>query len=405
MDFPIVQIRSDFPILSQKINNKPLVYFDNAATTQKPLDVIKRISDYYKKENGNVHRGMHYLSNIASEHFENARRYVAKFINAKSEKEIIFTKGTTDSINLVASVMTDFIKPNDEVIITAMEHHSNLVPWQQLCIKQKAKLKVIPIDSDGNLDLDAFKKMINTSTKLLSITHISNVLGTINPIKEIVKMAHEHNVPVMVDGAQATAHIEVDVIDLDCDFYALSAHKAYGPMGIGVLYGKTEWLERLSPYQYGGEMVSNVTFEKTTFNDLPYKYEAGTPNVAGALGLEACLKYIEKSDIIQIRDYEDKLLAYATNRLSEINGVRIIGNADQKTAVLSFVINDIHPYDFGTLLDQMGIAVRTGTHCAQPLMEYLNLPGTIRASFGLYNTSEEVDLFINAVKKAVTMLA
>ncbi len=404
MDFPIIQIRSDFPILSQKINNKPLIYFDNAATTQKPLDVINRISDYYKKENGNVHRGMHYLSNIATENFENARSYVAKFINAKSEKEIIFTKGTTDSINLVASVMTEFVKANDEVMITAMEHHSNLVPWQQLCIKQKAKLRVIPIDSDGNLDLDAFRKMINPSTKLLSITHISNVLGTINPIKEIVKIAHEHNVPVMVDGAQATAHIAVDVIDLDCDFYALSAHKAYGPMGIGVLYGKTEWLERLSPYQYGGEMVSNVTFEKTTFNNIPYKYEAGTPNVAGALGLEACLKYIEKLEISRIRDYEDKLLEYATERISEIKGVRIIGNAKDKTAVLSFVINDVHPYDFGTLLDQMGIAVRTGTHCAQPLMEYLGLSGTIRASFGLYNTSEEVDMFIDAMKKAVNML-
>lgn len=404
MTFPIIQIRSDFPILSQQINNKPLVYFDNAATTQKPLDVINRISDYYKKENSNVHRGMHYLSNIATGNFENARNYVAKFINAKSEKEIIFTKGTTDSINLVASVMTEFVKSNDEVIVTAMEHHSNLVPWQQLCLKQKAKLKVIPIDSDGNLDLDAFRKMINPSTKLLSVTHISNVLGTINPIKKLVKIAHEQNVPVIVDGAQAIAHIAVDVIDLDCDFYALSAHKAYGPMGIGVLYGKTEWLERLSPYQYGGEMVSNVTFEKTTFNNIPFKYEAGTPNVAGALGLEACLKYIEKLDINRIKDYEDKLLAYATERVKGINGVRIIGNAKEKTAVLSFVIHDVHPYDFGTLLDQMGIAVRTGTHCAQPLMEYLGLPGTIRASFGLYNTSEEVDMFIDAMKKAINML-
>ena len=405
MDFPIIQIRSDFPILSQKINSRPLVYFDNAATTQKPLDVINRISDYYKKENSNVHRGIHYLSNISTENFENARRYVAKFINADNEKEIVFTKGTTDSINLVASVMSEFVKANDEIIITAMEHHSNLVPWQQLCLKQKAKLKIIPIDSAGNLDLDVFKKMINSSTKLLSIAHISNVLGTINPIKEIVKIAHDHNIPVIVDGAQATAHIDVDVLDLDCDFYAISAHKAYGPMGIGVLYGKKNWLERLSPYQYGGEMVNNVTFENTTFNDIPYKYEAGTPNVAGALGMEACLKYIEKLDINKIRVYEDELLDYATERINEISEARIIGNAKEKTAVLSFELKNIHPYDYGTLLDQMGIAVRTGTHCAQPLMEYLGLSGTIRASFGLYNTKEEVDLFIDATKKALTMLA
>ncbi len=405
MDFPISHIRSDFPILSQKINNKPLVYLDNAATTQKPIDVINRVSDYYKKENGNVHRGMHYLSNVATENFENARKYVAKFIVAKSEKEIIFTKGTTDSINLVASVMSELVKPNDEVMITAMEHHSNLVPWQQLCIKQNAKLRVVPIDSDGNLDLDALKRMINPSTKLLAVTHISNVLGTINPIKEIVQIAHEINVPVLVDGAQATAHIAVDVIDLECDFYALSAHKAYGPMGIGVLYGKTEWLERLSPYQYGGEMVSNVTFEKTSFNEIPYKYEAGTPNVAGALGLEACLRYIKKFDISQIKEYEDNLLHYATERLNEVVGARIIGNATDKTAVLSFVIDGVHPYDLGTLLDQMGIAVRTGTHCAQPLMEYLGISGTIRASFGIYNTHEEVNIFIDALNKAVNMLA
>lgn len=404
MDFPIAKIRSDFPILSQKINNQPLIYFDNAATTQKPMDVINRVSDYYKGENSNVHRGMHYLSNIATVNFENARKFAANFINAKSEKEIIFTKGTTDSINLVASVMADLIKQNDEVIITAMEHHSNLVPWQQLCIKQGAKLKVAPLDSEGNLDIDAFKKLINPSTKLVAVAHISNVLGTINPIKEIVKIAHEKDVPVLVDGAQATAHIAIDVTDLDCDFYAISAHKAYGPMGIGFLYGKKEWLERLSPYQYGGEMVSNVTFESTSFNEIPYKYEAGTPNVGGALGLEACLKYIKTLDIIKIREYEDKLLDYATERVKEIKGVRIIGNASDKTAVLSFLIEGVHPYDLGTLLDQMGIAVRTGTHCAQPLMEYLGIKGTIRASFGLYNTHDEVDIFIKSLNKAIGML-
>jgi cysteine desulfurase / selenocysteine lyase len=404
MDFPIAKIRSDFPILSQKINNKPLIYFDNAATTQKPLDVINRISDYYESENSNVHRGMHYLSNIATANFENARKFAANFINAKSDKEIIFTKGTTDSINLVASVIADLIKQNDEVIITAMEHHSNLVPWQQLCIKQRAKLKVAPLDSVGNLDIDAFKKLINTSTKLVAVTHISNVLGTINPIRDIVKIAHDQGVPVLVDGAQATAHIAIDVADLDCDFYAISAHKAYGPMGIGFLYGKQEWLERLSPYQYGGEMVNNVTFKSTSFNEIPYKFEAGTPNVAGALGMEACLKYIKTYNITKIREYEDKLLDYATERLKEIKGVRIIGNASDKTAVLSFVIDGVHPYDLGTLLDQMGIAVRTGTHCAQPLMEYLGLSGTIRASFGLYNTHDEVDIFIKSLNKAVGML-
>lgn len=404
MDFPVTQIRSDFPILSRKVNNKPLVYLDNGATTQKPFVVINRISDYYKNENSNVHRGMHYLSQIATDHFENARKYIAGFINAKSEKEIIFTKGTTESINLVASAFSEFINPNDEVIITAMEHHSNLVPWQQLCIKQKAVLKVVPIDLNGDLDMDALKKMVNPSTKLLALAHISNVMGTINPIKEIVEIAHEHDVPVLVDGAQAIAHLPVDVTDLDCEFYTFSPHKAYGPMGIGVLYGKSEWLEKLSPYQYGGEMISNVTFERTTFNDIPYKFEAGTPNVAGALGLEAALRYIGKADINKIREYEDELLAYATEKITGIEGVRIIGKAKNKTAVLSFVVNGIHPYDLGTLLDQMGIAVREGNHCAQPLMEYLGLSGTVRASFGLYNTREEVDMFIDALKKAVDML-
>ncbi|MBC8320494.1 MAG: cysteine desulfurase [Bacteroidetes bacterium] len=405
MAFPVTQIRSDFPILSQKVNNKPLVYFDNAATTQKPLAVINRISDYYKTENSNVHRGNHYLSQIASDHFENARKYVAGFINATSEKEIIFTKGTTDSINLVASTIAEWVKPNDNIIITAMEHHSNLVPWQQLCIKQKANLKVVPIDYDGNLDMDAMKKMITPSTKLLAVTHISNVLGTINPIKEIVNIAHKHGVPVLVDGAQALAHISVDVNNLDCDFYTFSAHKAYGPMGMGVLYGKSVWLEQLPPYQYGGEMIKNVTFEKTTFNNIPYKYEAGTPDVAGALGLETALNYIKKIGINNIREYEDQLLAYATEKITEIDGVRIVGKAKDKTAVLSFVINGIHPYDLGTLLDQMGVAVRTGTHCAQPLMEYFGVSGTIRTSFGLYNTQQEVDVFIDALKKAVNMLS
>ena len=404
MDYPISQIRSDFPILSQKVHNKTLIYFDNGATTQKPLEVIKRISDYYSYENSNVHRGLHYLSNIATEHFEDARKYIAKFINAPSEKEIVFTSGTTDSINLVASIMTDWISPNDEIIITVMEHHSNLVPWQQLCKKRQAKLKVVPIDFDGNLDIDALKEMINPSTKLLALTHISNVLGTINPVKEIIQIAHNYGVPVLLDGAQAIAHVQVDVTELGCEFYAFSAHKAYGPMGTGVLYGKKVWLEQLPPYQYGGEMISIVTFEETTYNELPYKYEAGTPNVAGVLGMEAGLRYIEKVGVVNIKQHEDELLEYATNLISQIEGINIIGKAKEKTAVLSFVINGVHPYDLGTLLDQMGIAIRTGNHCAQPLVEYLGLTGTIRATFGMYNTKEEIDIFVEALKKAINML-
>ncbi len=404
MTYPIAKIRADFPILSQKINNKPLVYFDNGATTQKPNEVINRISDYYKYENSNVHRGAHQLSQNATELFENARKYIASFINAKSSDEIIFTKGTTDSINLVAAVMSDFVHENDEVIITAMEHHSNLVPWQQLCIKQKAKLVVVPIDDDGNLNMEAFKKSINSSTKLIAVTHISNVLGTIVPVKEITKIAHEQNIPVLIDGAQSVAHVPIDVVDIDCDFYAFSAHKAYGPMGAGVLYGKKEWLNKLPPYQFGGEMISNVTFEKTTFNSLPYKFEAGTPNVAGAIGMQAGLKYIETIGIANIQKYEDELLAYASEKILEIDGLKIIGNAFKKTAVLSFVIDGVHPFDLGTLLDQMGIAIRTGNHCAQPLIESLGITGTIRASFGMYNTFEEVDIFADGLKKVVGML-
>jgi len=404
MNYPISQIRSDFPILSKKVNSKDLVYFDNGATTQKPLEVINRISDYYSSENSNVHRGLYYLSNIATEQFENARKYIAKFINAPSEKEIVFTSGTTDSINLVASIMTDWITINDEIIITVMEHHSNLVPWQQLCKKKQAKLKVAPIDFDGNLDINALKDIINPSTKLLALTHISNVLGTIVPIKEIIEIAHKQGVPVLIDGAQAIAHIPVDVAELECEFYAFSAHKAYGPMGVGVLYGKKIWLEQLPPYKYGGEMINNVTFEETTFNDIPYKYEAGTPNVAGVLGMEAGLRYIEKVGVANIKQHEDELLEYATDLISQIDGVNIIGKSKEKTAVLSFIINGVHPYDLGTLLDQMGIAIRTGNHCAQPLVEYLGLTGTMRASFGMYNTKEEIDIFIEALKKAVNML-
>ncbi len=398
------QIRKDFPILNQQVNGKPLVYLDNAATTQKPLAVIQRISDYYLKENSNVHRGVHHLSQVATEAYENARGYIAKYIHAEESNEIIFTRGTTESINLLANVLSPWIQAGDEIIISGMEHHSNLVPWQQLCERNKARLKVLPVDLDGTLDLNFLEKMLTPQVKLLAIAHISNVLGTVNPVKEIVRIAHNKGVPVLLDGAQGIAHAKVDVQDLGVDFYAFSGHKIYAPMGIGVLYGRFTWLRRLPPYQFGGEMIDQVSFEKTTFNELPYKYEAGTPNVAGALGLEAALHYVQKTGVDDIFNHEDKLLKYATEKLENIDGMRIIGHAKEKAAVLSFLVNGIHPFDLGTLLDQMGIAVRTGHHCAQPLMDFYGIPGTVRASFAMYNTLEEVDIFVDAVKKAVGML-
>lgn len=400
----IQKIRANFPILSTQVNGKPLVYFDNGATTQKPLAVINRIKAYYEEENSNVHRGVHQLSQAATEQFENARTYIARFINAKSEKEIIFTRGTTESINLMATVLDSWVFANEEVLVTAMEHHSNLVPWQQLCKRQKAKLKIIPVGKEGELDLNLFREMLSPKVKLLALTHISNVLGTINPLKEIIEIAHNFGIPVLVDGAQAIAHTQVDVQDLDCEFYAFSAHKAYGPMGIGILYGKETWMKRLPPYQFGGEMIDQVHFEESTFNTLPHKFEAGTPNVAGVLGMETALRYIEELGIDNIKKHEDHLLKYATSLLQEIEDVRIIGKAKEKTAVLSFIINGLHPYDIGTLLDKMGIAIRTGNHCAQPLVESFGLPGTIRASFAIYNTTEEVDVFISALQKAIKML-
>lgn len=404
MDYPINQIRNDFPILSEKVHGKPLIYFDNGATTQKPRQVIDRVVKYYYTENSNVHRGAHQLSNLATQAFEEARNYIARFIHAASPKEIIFTRGTTESVNLVCTGIQHLIHVGDEVVVTAMEHHSNLVPWQQMCEKQGAVLRVIPVTGIGELDLPEAEKILSNRVKILAVTHISNVLGTINPIKELVEMAHRHHIPVLVDGAQAIAHIRVDVQELDCEFYAFSAHKAYGPMGAGVLYGKSSWLEKLSPYQYGGEMIDRVTFEKTTFNSLPYKFEAGTPNVADVLGMETALQYIENLGIDSIQQHEDALLELATRELSAIPDVRIIGRSPNKTAVLSFVVEGIHPYDLGTLFDQMGIAVRTGNHCAQPLVESLGLTGTVRASFGLYNTSDEVTMFIQSLKKAVLML-
>ncbi len=404
MEYAINQIRNDFPILSAKVHGKPLVYFDNGATTQKPLQVISRLVKYYETENSNVHRGAHHLSNLATQAFEDARKYIARFINAANPAEVIFTRGTTESVNLVCTGINSLISSGDEVVITAMEHHSNLVPWQQLCEKKGANLKVIPVIKSGELDMNAAKKMLTSRVKIFAVTHISNVLGTINPIKELVTLAHSNAIPVLVDGAQAIAHVPVNVQELDCEFYAFSAHKAYGPMGIGILYGKSAWLEKLSPYQYGGEMIDQVTFEKTTFNGLPYKFEAGTPNVADVLGMETALRYIENIGINNIREHEDVLLDMATQGLSEIPGLQIVGQSKNKTAVLSFVVEGVHPYDLGVLLDQMGFAVRTGNHCAQPLVESLGLTGTVRASFGLYNTTDEVKGFLHALKKAVLML-
>ncbi|MAZ93794.1 MAG: cysteine desulfurase [Bacteroidales bacterium] len=404
MGFKINSIRNDFPVLSTKVNGKQLVYLDNGATTHKPMQVIDRISNYYMTENSNVHRASYNLSHIATDLFENSRKFIANFINAASYREIIFTKGTTESVNLVASGFSDIITEGDEIIITVMEHHSNFVPWQQLCKKNKATLRFLSVLKDGTIDLSELLAMINSKTKLISITHISNVLGTINPVKKISEIAHNNGVPVFVDGAQAIAHANVDVSEIDCDFYCFSGHKAYGPMGIGVLYGKEEWLNRLSPYQYGGEMISSVNFKSTTFNELPYKFEAGTPNVAGALGLERSLRYIQDIGLDNIFKYEDDLLQYATKKFENIKGVMIIGNAKSKIPVISLNIEGLHPYDIGILLDQMGIAIRTGNHCAQPLMEALELPGTLRVSMALYNTKEEIDLFADALMKAIDML-
>lgn len=404
MEFNIENIRNDFPILKTIVNGKPLIYFDNGATTQKPIQVINRISSYYKEENSNVHRGVHTLSQIATDKFEGARQAVKQFINAPRSAEIIFTKGTTESVNLVAAAFHSLVCAGDEIMISAMEHHSNLVPWQQLCHNKNAKLVVIPVLENGVLDMESLKKLINPKVQLLAIAHISNVLGTENPIQEIVKIAHAVNVPVLVDGAQAIAHTPVDVQQLDCDFYAFSAHKAYGPMGTGVLFGKTEWLQKLPPYQFGGEMIESVHFDKVVYNALPFKFEAGTPDVAGVLGMEEALRYISDIGLENIRNHEDELLEYATTKLDEIEGLRILGRAKVKTAVLSIVVRDVHPYDLGTLLDQMGIAIRTGYHCAQPLIESFGLTGTLRVSLAMYNSIDEIDVFISALKKSLGML-
>ena len=401
----INEIRTQFPILDQQVYGKPLVYLDNAATTQKPLCVIDRERDYYLHENCNIHRGVHYLSQKATEAYEKARQTVARFVNAKEPREIIFTRGTTESLNLLATSFEHLlINKGDKVVGTAMEHHSNLVPWQQMIQRRQGQLLVVPMDDKGVLDLEQYEKLLNESPKVVSIAHISNVLGTINPVKQMVSMAHRHGIPVVIDGAQSIAHHPIDVQDLDCDFFVFSGHKMYAPMGIGGLYGKAEWLEKLPPYQFGGEMVDTVSFEKTTFNVLPFKCEAGTPNVGAALGLETAIQFLQTLDRKEIEAYETQLLQAAIQQLSEIEGIRSIGQAEQRSGLVSFIIEGVHPYDLGTLIDKMGVAVRTGHHCAEPVMTRFGIPGTVRASFALYNTMEEVEIFVNAVKKAAMML-
>jgi cysteine desulfurase / selenocysteine lyase len=404
--FPISSVREEFPILHQQVYNKQLIYFDNAASTQKPRQVIDAIFEYYEKHNCNIHRGVHYLSMKATEEYEVTRQEVREFIHAKSAHEIIFTKGATESLNLVASSFgKKFINRGDEVITTIMEHHSNFVPWQQLCKERGAHLKVVTTNKDGELKMEELKSMICEKTRLIALTHVSNVLGTINPVKEIVSSAHEHGIPVLIDGAQGVSHLPVDVQDLDCDFYCFSGHKMYAPMGTGVLYGKEKWLEEMPPYQLGGEMIKDVYLDHTTFNDLPYKFEAGTPNVEGVMGLRAAIRYLKTLGMSDIAAYENHLLKYAHEKLSEIEGIQFFGTSPEKASLVSFLIGDIHPYDAGTLIDKMGIAVRSGHHCAMPLMDYLHIPGTLRASFAFYNTTWEIDQLISAIKMTREMLS
>lgn len=400
----IQQIREDFPILSRKIYNKDLVYLDNGATTQKPQVVLDALIEGYSRNNANIHRGVHYLSQLATTKHEEARQRVQTFLNATHAHEIIFTRGTTESINLVAfSFGEQFLHEGDEIILSEMEHHANIVPWQMLRDRKGIVLKIAPINHNQELDLDAFKALFTDRTKLVAITHVSNVLGTINPVKEIIDYAHDRDIPVLIDGAQSVPHISVDLQELDADFYVFSAHKVYGPNGIGILYGKEKWLNAMPPYQGGGEMIAQVTFEKTTYNELPFKFEAGTPDYIGSTGLAAALDYISAIGLSQIEAYEHQLLEYATAELLQIPGLRIIGNAKHKSAVISFHIEGLHHYDVGMLLDKLGIAVRTGHHCAQPLMQRLGIDGTIRASFSFYNTFDEINTLVAALKRIVAM--
>lgn len=402
--FNINAVRTDFPILSREVYGKPLVYLDNGATTQKPLCVLDAMRDEYLNVNANVHRGVHYLSQQATEQHEAARETVRRFINARSTSEIIFTRGTTESMNLVASSFTEaFMHEGDEVIISEMEHHSNIVPWQLMAAKRGIAIRIIPVNDNGELDIEAYRQLFTERTRLVSVTHVSNVLGTINPIVEIIAIAHENNVPVMVDGAQSTPHLAIDVQALDCDFFAFSGHKVYGPTGIGVLYGKEEWLDRMPPYQGGGEMIEHVSFEKTTFERLPLKFEAGTPDYIATVGLATALDYVNALGMDNIRTHEQALTRHCMEQLSTIEGMRFIGTAQEKDAVVSFLVGNIHPLDMGTLLDRLGIAVRTGHHCAQPLMDRFGILGTVRASFALYNTLDEVDALVEGVRRVSKM--
>ena len=401
----IQKIRAEFPILSQKVNGKPLVYFDNGATSQKPQIVIDAEAKYYQEINANIHRGVHTLSQLATDAYEVSRGKVQQHINAKFAHEVLFTSGTTFGINLVTNGFASILKPGDEVIVSSLEHHSNIVPWQMLCEKTGAALKVIPINEDGELMMEAFDTLLSEKTKVVTVNHISNALGIINPVKDIIAKAHAVGAAVLIDGAQAVPHLKPDVQDLDCDFYAFSGHKMCGPTGTGILYGKEEWLNKLPPYQGGGEMIKEVTFEKTTYADLPHKFEAGTPNIAGGIVLGTAIDYLNSVGFQNIQQYENELLEYATKRLLEIEGLRIYGTGKNKASVVSFNIDGVHPYDIGSIIDKLGIAVRTGHHCAQPIMTFFCIPGTIRASFSFYNTKEEIDQMVDAVKKAQTMLS
>ncbi|MGO1785607.1 MAG: aminotransferase class V-fold PLP-dependent enzyme [Sphingobacterium sp.] len=398
-------IREAFPILKREVNGRPLIYLDNGATTQKPQEVIDAIIGYYTQMNSNVHRGVHYLSQISTDAFELTRRKVQNFIQAAHEHEVIVTKGTTDGINLIASCYGEaFVEAGDEIIISAMEHHSNIVPWQMLCERKGAKLRVVPIDSQGRLDMESYQQLLNERTKMVAMTYVSNALGTINPVHEIIRLAHEHGAPVLIDAAQAVQHLHVDVQELDVDFLVFSGHKMYGPTGVGILYGKEEWLNKIPPYQGGGDMIKEVTFEKTTYNELPFKFEAGTPNIEAGIALNAAIDFIQNLGLDEIKRYEDELLAYATDKLIAIPGLRIVGTSDQKSSVISFLIEGTHPYDIGVILDKLGIAVRTGHHCAQPVMDQYGIPGTVRASLAVYNTKEEIDALVQGIERAVGML-
>ncbi|MGB2136382.1 MAG: aminotransferase class V-fold PLP-dependent enzyme [Flavobacteriaceae bacterium] len=400
----VQKIRKDFPILNREVNGKPLVYFDNAATSQTPVQVIDTIADYYKNYNANIHRGVHALSQEATDAYEAARQKIQKHLNAAHPHEIIFTSGTTHSINIVSNGYAQLLREGDELIVSALEHHSNIVPWQMLCEKTGAVLRVIPMNEDGVLIMSEYEKLLSDKTRLVFVNHVSNALGTVNPIEKIITMAHAVGAEVLIDGAQASPHIRADVQALDVDYYVTSAHKLCGPTGIGMLYGKESALKRLPPFQGGGEMIAEVTFEKTTYADLPHKFEAGTPNIAGGIAFGAALDYINAIGMEQIAAYEEELLQYATDKLSKIPGLKIYGTAPQKTAVISFNVEGIHPYDIGSILDKLGIAVRTGHHCAQPIMDYYQIPGTVRASFSFYNTFEEIDRMVEALIKAITML-